>query len=662
MSFKAKIAAVVGLFVVVALCIGIAGTLSLRTQEKTLIVTFNSAESLSNLKSMAFGMEEVAAKTRDIIIINEVDDKKRIQQEINRIIAEEIEPLINAYTPTPESQGSWDSLVGTWHEYTGLLKQVMDYSMVNSGYYARVMSSGASFQYWMGYEQPIRKLINMARTLNHPRADELAFQLQTCLEAIKGLQLQEKLAVSAVDAQTRDQAFGVGSEELRRVTAALNTIEGIVTNPAVKPDQFKDFTDHFNRASKNKIKFEEEGKVSWEPTQFTLPPFFVHPELKEISTYYWNAVKPMRGGGTEIYNKVMQLTKEDSNNKAYIILDQQCRPLISRLVATIYDMVEISENDMHAARDRALSSIRVALVFMYIITGVGILVGIIFATFFTTKLNHSLQFVASELGNISVRIDAASVQLASSSNSLAQGASENATSLADTRHTLEGLSKIITDNTEHTREADQVIQETASNAEHAEQAMRQLSTAMEDIAASGMEIEKILKVIDEIAFQTNLLALNAAVEAARAGEAGAGFAVVAGEVRNLAVRSAEAAKNTANLINQTIHNIESGSGLVKTTASQFSEMVGRITRAAEIFSTVAKASKEQAQNVSLLNTAVLEMDAVTQNNASAAQETSEAATGLTEQVHILNKDMDHLLALANGDRAVTKIPMAQGEE
>ncbi|MDR2198360.1 MAG: methyl-accepting chemotaxis protein [Deltaproteobacteria bacterium] len=659
MSFKAKIAVVVGLFVVVALCIGIAGTVALRTQERTIRETFQTVDNLSYLKSLAFCMEEVAAKARDLLLLDEEADKLRIKGDIEKIINEEINPLIAAFKPTPREEQGWNSMIETWRQYTELLNGVMENSLINSGYYARVMSSGASLEYWMGYEPPILKMVNMARSVNSPKADELSFQLQTCLEAIKGLQLQEKLGLAAVTPQARSAAFVVGEEDLARVSATLNKIEGILLNPKVKADEFKAFSDHFTRAAKGKIVFEGKGKLSWTKTEFELPPHFINPELEEISAFYWRNVKPMRGGGTEIFKQVEELAEADSNYKAFNILDQQCRPLITRLVASIYSMVDVSEGEMAVARDNSLRSIKTALILMYVLTGVGILVGVVFAVIFTTKLNRSLQLVASELGSISIQIDAASCQLASSSNSLAEGATENASSLADTRQTLEGLSKIITENTQNTKEADRVIQETASNAREAETAMLELSTAMEDIAASGKEIEKILKVIDEIAFQTNLLALNAAVEAARAGEAGAGFAVVAGEVRNLAVRSAEAAKNTATLINSTIHNIESGTGLVKSTAGSFQMMVENITMAADIFSKVASSSKEQAQNVSLLNHAVLEMDAVTQNNAQAAQETSLAASGLTQQVEVLNKDMDHLIELAKGDKAVTRLPGAE---
>jgi hypothetical protein len=662
MSFKAKIAVVVALFVLVALCIGGAGTYSLKSQEKTLVETFGAAERLSVLKSVAFYMEEVAAKARDIIILNDLAEKNRVREEIDSLIRDEIDPLIKSFTPTPEEAPGWRSLIATWGEYTKLLDGVIANSMENTGYYARVMSSGPSFVYWMNYEPPLKRLMEIARSDPSGKSDELAYQLLNCLEAVKGLQLHEKQAVSAVDPQIRDQSFDVGKRDLSRMSGALNTIEGILINPKVSADEFKAFSDQFARASRGKVTFGEQGTVEWRLTAMAVPDHFVNPDLQEASAYYWNTIKPMRGGGTEIFNKVMELAKDDSNAKAYSILDTECRPLVARLVETIYDMVDVSEREMGDARDQALSSVRVALYFMYILTGLGIVLGSCISVYFTSRLNQSLQEVAGELGNISVQIDAASCQLASSSNSLAQGAQENASSLAGTRETLDGLSKIIAENTQHTKEADEVIQETANNAERAESAMRELSTAMEEIASSGIEIEKILKVIDEIAFQTNLLALNAAVEAARAGEAGAGFAVVAGEVRNLAVRSAEAAKNTAALINRTISNIGSGSGLVKATAAQFSEMVGRITKAADIFSTVAKASQEQARNVSLLNTAVLEMDSVTKSNASAAQETSEAAAGLTEQVLVLNRDMDHLLVLAKGAKAVVLIPEDQSEE
>jgi methyl-accepting chemotaxis protein len=171
---------------------------------------------------------------------------------------------------------------------------------------------------------------------------------------------------------------------------------------------------------------------------------------------------------------------------------------------------------------------------------------------------------------------------------------------------------------------------------------------MEEISRSGNEIGKIIKTIDEIAFQTNLLALNAAVEAARAGEAGAGFAVVADEVRNLAIRSAEAAKNTADLIASTIANINSGAEMVNATAENFKIVETHSSKVAQLVSEVAEASKEQSSGIGQINTAMSEMDKVTQSNAATAEEAASAAGQLSLQAGNLLSAVNEMEVLAHG--------------
>jgi methyl-accepting chemotaxis protein len=185
----------------------------------------------------------------------------------------------------------------------------------------------------------------------------------------------------------------------------------------------------------------------------------------------------------------------------------------------------------------------------------------------------------------------------------------------------------------------------------AEKSMAQVIKAMEDISVSGNEISKIIKTIDEIAFQTNLLALNAAVEAARAGEAGAGFAVVADEVRNLAIRSAEAAKNTADLIAETIANINSGSEMVNSTSEAFKIVENHAIKVAGLISEVAEASREQSQGISQITTAMSEMDKVTQSNAASSEESASAAGQLSLQAGNLLNAVSDMKALTQGAEA-----------
>ena len=245
-------------------------------------------------------------------------------------------------------------------------------------------------------------------------------------------------------------------------------------------------------------------------------------------------------------------------------------------------------------------------------------------------------------------VDSASGQLSAASNTLAEGATQNAASLEETSAALEQLSSMTRRNADNAVEANALMATGRQAVETAEGSMSGVIKAMEDIGASGNEIGKIIKTIDEIAFQTNLLALNAAVEAARAGEAGSGFAVVADEVRNLAIRSADAAKSTADLIAATINNITSGSDLVNTTAENFNTVAQQSAKVAELLAEVAEASKEQSQGISQITTAMSEMDKVTQSNAASAEQSASAASQLSIQATNLLDAVDSLDGLVHG--------------
>jgi methyl-accepting chemotaxis protein len=181
--------------------------------------------------------------------------------------------------------------------------------------------------------------------------------------------------------------------------------------------------------------------------------------------------------------------------------------------------------------------------------------------------------------------------------------------------------------------------------------MGQLILSMEDISRASDETSKIIKTIDEIAFQTNLLALNAAVEAARAGEAGAGFAVVADEVRNLAMRAAEAAKNTARMIEGTVKKVADGSELVSVTNKAFEQVARSTARVGELVAEIAAASKEQSGGIDQVNTAVSEMDKVVQQNAASAEESASAAEEMSAQAEQLMAYVSDLVGLVAGSNA-----------
>jgi methyl-accepting chemotaxis protein len=252
-------------------------------------------------------------------------------------------------------------------------------------------------------------------------------------------------------------------------------------------------------------------------------------------------------------------------------------------------------------------------------------------------LDDGAQQVASAAGEVS-----------RSGQSLAEGASQQAASLEETSSALEELASMTQTNAENAAQANQLATDGNSEVAKANQAMTQLTQAMAEISAAGEQTGKIIKTIDEIAFQTNLLALNAAVEAARAGEAGAGFAVVADEVRNLAMRAAEAAKNTASLIEGTIKKTKDGVGLVERTNQAFAEVASSSGKVAELVGEISAASSEQAQGIAQVNKAALEMDRVTQQNAAHAEESAAASEELTAQAATMRGFVGDLVTLVTG--------------
>jgi len=243
----------------------------------------------------------------------------------------------------------------------------------------------------------------------------------------------------------------------------------------------------------------------------------------------------------------------------------------------------------------------------------------------------NLQQTLSEISGAAEQVAAAADQIATSSQSLAQGASEEASTIEEVSSSLHEITSMAKTSAASAKEAETLAEAAKTGTDQGGEKMVQLAAAMGKLKSSSDQTAKIVKTIDEIAFQTNLLALNAAVEAARAGDAGKGFAVVADEVRALSIRAAEAAKQTAALIEESVGHTAQGVTMTKDVQETFVDIAKRANRVREVMAEMAAASEQQTLGIGQVNAAVEQMNAVTQQTAASAEESASAAEELTSQ-------------------------------
>jgi methyl-accepting chemotaxis protein len=264
-------------------------------------------------------------------------------------------------------------------------------------------------------------------------------------------------------------------------------------------------------------------------------------------------------------------------------------------------------------------------------------VGVLATSF--RKMSDNINEVLSNINNASEQVASGAKQVSDSSVELSQGATEQASSIEELTASIEEISSQTKLNADNANEANELAEIARENAAQGNGQMKEMLKAMEDINESSTSISKIIKVIDEIAFQTNILALNAAVEAARAGQHGKGFAVVAEEVRNLAARSANAAKETTDMIEGSIKKVEGGTKIATETAGALNKIVEGVAKVANIVSDIATASNEQAIGIAQINQGIMQVSEVVQTNSATSEESAAASEELSSQAELLREQV-----------------------
>jgi methyl-accepting chemotaxis protein/methyl-accepting chemotaxis protein-1 (serine sensor receptor) len=350
-----------------------------------------------------------------------------------------------------------------------------------------------------------------------------------------------------------------------------------------------------------------------------------------------------------IHDQVVQLADAARFSDAQQQINDKVTPVLRAAEDAAAGLIRRHQETMMQARAEAVVSYQFARLIIGLVA-VAALVFSIGGVWIVRGVNASLDTVSHELRDGAQLVVDASSQMAVSAQSVSQGASQQAASLEETSASMEEMAVMTRRNADNSHQAATVVADAATVVQTANGSLVDMVSSMTSIRDSSNRVSKIIKTIDEIAFQTNILALNAAVEAARAGEAGMGFAVVADEVRSLAQRSAQAAKDTAGLIEEAITSANEGSRKVEQVAQAFNAITSNVTQIKSLVDEVSTASKQQALGIDQVTQAIRQMERVTQTSAATAEESAAACQQLNAQADVTMGVVRRLEIMVGGDR------------
>ena len=476
---------------------------------------------------------------------------------------------------------------------------------------------------------------------------------------------------------------GVAGLGLSSMSQESKTLDNIVNNNVYKMNLVQDMSESVHivsRVIRTLVLLQDDAALERESKKIedarekynTSAAALEKTEANEVGKAIRARMKEARLTARPLNDKIIELAKAHQDAEAIQMLLNVAGPATTKWQEALDEAIEIqkeiNKKDL-AAADQVASS---AHILMLALTGLAMLLGAIVAWFITRSItrpinqavkiaqtvaagdltsrievhstdetgqllqalkdmNESLVNIVGQVRTGTDTIATASGQIAAGNLDLSSRTEEQASSLEETASSMEELTSTVKQNAENARQANQLVVSTADIAVKGGQVVGQVVDTMASIKDSSRKISDIIGVIDGIAFQTNILALNAAVEAARAGEQGRGFAVVATEVRNLAQRSASAAKEIKSLIEDSVGKVDAGGKLVDEAGKTMDEIVSSVKRVTDIMSEIAAASQEQSAGIEQVNQAITQMDDVTQQNAALVEEAAAASESLQDQ-------------------------------
>ncbi len=372
--------------------------------------------------------------------------------------------------------------------------------------------------------------------------------------------------------------------------------------------------------------------------------------LTEKEQNLFNSIQQSADSTWPISFQVMGMALSNQIAEGSALLNDQLNPAVAEWLSSLKELVQLEREYGKAATEKAEQTFFNSLISLLLLGGIAIVLGMVVSYTISRSITKPISKIANGLSASSDQITSASNQLSQSAQQLSQGSTEQASAIEETSSTLQESASMMLQNSMNTKQAAQLSEQAKEYANNGSNEMQQMMASIQEIKKSSDQIAKIIKVIDDIAFQTNILALNAAIEAARAGEAGMGFAVVAEEVRNLAQRSAQAAKDTTAMIQTNIDLSGKGVLVAQRVQEALTEITTQTKKVNSLMDEIAAASEEQTKGVSQVSQAMSQIETITQQNAANSEESAAASEELSSQAESMKnivRELTHMIYGAN---------------